>query len=203
MSIRLDRKKMLTVSFFLCCIVPTLFPWFHAGPAQALRGIQLLGPLFIVGAVLYLYAMFAKRCRHVLVLGGLAHGVIFVAYLISFFQFPVVHHGFVGRLDASQPSSGSAVSFWPPIWCCSSPQRLLPGGAWKNGGPQHSSICRIRKKSCTEHPYRTFLFSVCYSASPKNFSWTARTAGTASSSSMRTDTRISLVLIIWMLMLAS
>ena len=104
MSIRLDRKKMLTVSFFLCCIVPTLFPWFHAGPAQALRGIQLLGPLFIVGAVLYLYAMFAKRCRHVLVLGGLAHGVIFVAYLISFFQFPVVHHGFVGRLDASQPS---------------------------------------------------------------------------------------------------
>ena len=104
MSIRLDRKKILTVSFFLCCVVPTLFPWFHAGTAQALRGIHLLGPLFILGAVLYLYALFSKRCRHVLVLGGLAHGVIFLAYLISFFQFPAGHHGFSGRLDSSQPS---------------------------------------------------------------------------------------------------
>ena len=53
---------------------------------------------------LYLYALFSKRCRHVLVLGGLAHVVIFLAYLISFFQFPAGHHGFSGRLDASQPS---------------------------------------------------------------------------------------------------
>ena len=34
------------------------------------------------------------------------------------------------------------------------------------------------------------------SSSPKNFSWTARTAATASFSSMSTETRISLVLII-------
>lgn len=103
MSIRLDRKKMLTVSFFLCCFVPTLFPWFYAGPAQALRGIQLLSPLFVLGAALYLYALFAKRCRHRLLLGGLAHGVIFLTYLISFFQFPTGHQRFSERLDASQP----------------------------------------------------------------------------------------------------
>ena len=103
MSIRLDRKKMLTVSFFLCCFVPTLFPWFHGGPAQALRGIQLLGPLFVLGAALYLYALFAPRCRHGLLLGGLAHGVIFLAYLISFFRFPAGHQGCPGRLDASLP----------------------------------------------------------------------------------------------------
>ena len=104
MSIRLDRRKMLTVSFFLCCVVPTLFPWFRAGAAEALRGVQLLGPLFLLGAALYLYALFAKRCRHRLVLGGLAHGVIFLAYLVSFFQFPAGRHDFAGRLDASQPS---------------------------------------------------------------------------------------------------
>ena len=104
MSIRLDRKKMLTVSFFLCCFVPTLFPWFCAGADTARRGIQLLGPLFLLGAVLYLYALFSKSCRHVLLLGGLAHGVIFVAYLISFFTFPAGPHSFSARLDTSEPS---------------------------------------------------------------------------------------------------
>ena len=104
MSIRLDRKKMLTISFFLCCVVPTLFPWFQGGTAEALRGVQLLGPLFVLGAALYLYALFARRRRHVLLLGGLAHGVIFLAYLISFFRSTAGHCGLAGRLDASQPS---------------------------------------------------------------------------------------------------
>ena len=36
MSIRLDRKKMLTISFFLCCVLPTLFPWFQGGTADVL-----------------------------------------------------------------------------------------------------------------------------------------------------------------------
>lgn len=104
MSIRLDRKKMLTISFFICCFVPTLLPWFSAGPAAALRGIQLLGPLFLLGAVLYLYALFYKGCRHVLLLGALAHGAIALGYLLSFFTFPVDHHSLPARLDASQPS---------------------------------------------------------------------------------------------------
>ena len=104
MSIRLDRRKMLTVSFFLCCILPTLLPWSQAGAAEALRGIQLLSPLFLLGAALYLYALFSRRCRHVLALGGLAHGVIFLAYLVSFLHFPAGRYGFAGRLDASQPS---------------------------------------------------------------------------------------------------
>ena len=104
MSIRLDRKKMLTASFLLCCVVPTLLPWSQAGAAGPLRGIHLLGPLFILGAALYLYALFSRRCRRRLALGALAHGAIFFAYLAGFFQFPAGRRGFAGRLDASQPS---------------------------------------------------------------------------------------------------
>lgn len=43
MSIRLDRKKMLTVSFFLCCIVPTLFPWVPRRPRSGSAGNSAAG----------------------------------------------------------------------------------------------------------------------------------------------------------------
>lgn len=101
MFIRLDRKKILTVSFFLCCFVPTLFPWFWVKDAAPLRGIQLSAPLFIPGAALYLYALYAKQRRHGVLLGALAHGVILLGHLIGFFTFSPEVHGLAARLDAA------------------------------------------------------------------------------------------------------
>ena len=76
MRIHLDRKKLLCLSFFLCCVLPPCFNWFSLEPeADAWTGLSLMPVPLLVGMTLYAFALLFDRFRHVLSLGVLAHGL--------------------------------------------------------------------------------------------------------------------------------
>ena len=91
MSIRLNRRKLLCVSFFLCCVLPTYFKWFERNEGtSAWTGLNLIGEVLFVGAMLFAFALFFSGFQFRLTLGILAHLIVLVAVLNSFFSFPLL-----------------------------------------------------------------------------------------------------------------
>ena len=65
MSIRLNRKKLLCISFFLCCVLPACFGWF-AYEGTSWRGLSLLELPLLVSTTLFGFALMFERPRYLL-----------------------------------------------------------------------------------------------------------------------------------------
>ena len=89
MRIHIDRKKLLCVTFFLCCMLPSCLPWFAAGDARW-SGYQLMGFPLLAAVALYAFALLFDRFRHVLSLGLAAHVLLLAAWLNSLLSFPLL-----------------------------------------------------------------------------------------------------------------
>lgn len=89
MRIRIDRKKLLCVTFFLCCVLPSCLPWFSVGEV-GWTGYRLMGFPLLAGVALYAFALLFDRFRHVLSLGIAAHVLLLAAWLNSLVSFPLL-----------------------------------------------------------------------------------------------------------------
>ena len=91
MRIHLDRKKLLFITFFLCCILPTCFTWFSVeSSSMAWRGMSLMGSPLLVGMALYAFALLFQHFVPLLVIGILAHLLLIADCLNCFFNFTVL-----------------------------------------------------------------------------------------------------------------
>ncbi len=89
MRIHIDRKKLLCVTFFLCCVLPSCLPWFSVGET-GWAGYQLMGFPLLTAMAVYAFALLFDRFRHVLVLGLAAHVLLLAAWLNSLLRFPLL-----------------------------------------------------------------------------------------------------------------
>ena len=112
MRIHLDRKKLLCLSFFLCCVLPPCFNWFSLEPeADAWTGLSLMPVPLLVGMTLYAFALLFDRFRHVLSLGVLAHGLLLAACLTCVFSFPRLS-GTAGARDLHLSLEATEPGYW-------------------------------------------------------------------------------------------
>ena len=109
MHIHLDRKKLLFITFFLCCILPTCFTWFTVeGASMSWRGMSLMGSALLAGMALYAFALLFDRFGYVLIIGILAHLTLLCDCLNCFFNFTVLtnmaeHRDIPFSVDAARP----------------------------------------------------------------------------------------------------
>ena len=89
MSIRLNRKKMLCISFFLCCVLPACFKWFEDGNSSW-SGLSLLELPLLISTTLFAFALMFERPRYILPLGISSHVLLLVFLLNAFWSFPVL-----------------------------------------------------------------------------------------------------------------
>ena len=88
MSIHLNRKKILCITFFLCCVLPACFTWFECD-AVTMRGLSMLELPLLVGTTLFAFALLFERPRYMLPLGISSH-LLLLAFLVNaFLSFPV------------------------------------------------------------------------------------------------------------------
>lgn len=112
MRIRLDRKKVLFVSFFVCCILPACFRWFAAGAGSGdWTGLDLVGVPLLVSFALYAFALLFQRFRHVLWLGITAHILLLGCTLFCFLRFSVLA-GLSSAGDLSLSLSTARPFYW-------------------------------------------------------------------------------------------
>jgi len=109
MRIRLDRKKLLLITFFLCCILPPCFTWFSvSGSTMSWTGMTLMGTPLLIGMALYAFALLFQHFGHVLTIGILAHLLLLADCLNCFFNFTVLtnmaeHRDISFSLEAVHP----------------------------------------------------------------------------------------------------
>jgi len=89
MSIRLNRKKLLCISFFLCCVLPACFNWFENENANW-SGLSMLELPLLISTTLFAFALMFERPRYMLPLGILSHVLLLVFLLNSFISFPII-----------------------------------------------------------------------------------------------------------------
>ena len=112
MSIRLNRKKLLCISFFLCCVLPTYFKWFEFGGDIAdWTGLNLIGGVLLVGTMLFAFALFFSGFQLRLALGILAHLIVLLAVLNGFFSFPLLAN-IAAERDLSLSLSAAQPAYW-------------------------------------------------------------------------------------------
>ena len=87
MSIRLNRKKLLCISFFLCCVLPACFGWFEYEDTSW-RGLSLLELPLLVSTTLFGFALMFERPRYMLPLGIFSHVLLLAFFLSTFVNFP-------------------------------------------------------------------------------------------------------------------
>ncbi len=89
MSIRLNRKKLLCITFFLCCVLPACFTWFSADSVQW-RGMSLIELPLLAGTSLFAFALMFERARYMLPLGITSHLLLIGFSLNCLISFPVI-----------------------------------------------------------------------------------------------------------------
>lgn len=109
MHIRLDRKKLLLLSYFLCCILPAFFRWFAVDTADW-SGMMIAEPLF-VATILYALALLVNDFKYILVVGILAHVILVASCLNCFFSFPLLA-GVADTRDLSLSLSAARPLYW-------------------------------------------------------------------------------------------
>ena len=128
MSIRLNRKKLLCISFFLCCVLPACFSWFSVDDTQW-RGLSLMEMPLLISTSLFAFALLFERIRYVLPIGILSHILLTIHLTLNFVNFPMTA-GFSAERSILPvwkwlaPCSGSAPHFSCSILHCSLPRRL-------------------------------------------------------------------------------
>ena len=110
MSIRLNRKKLLCISFFLCCVFPACFGWFEYD-SETWRGLSLLELPLLVSTTLFGFALMFERPRYMLPLGIFSH-LLLLAFLIrAFVSFPVTS-GIVATCDLALSLEAARPTYW-------------------------------------------------------------------------------------------
>ena len=110
MSIRLNRKKLLCISFFLCCVLPACFGWFEY-EGTSWRGLSLLELPLLVSTTLFGFALMFERPRYMLPLGILSHVLLLTFFLNCFINFPQLS-GIAAARDLSLSLEVVRPSFW-------------------------------------------------------------------------------------------
>ena len=110
MSIRLNRKKLLCISFFLCCVLPACFGWFEYGNTSW-RGLSLLELPLLVSTTLFGFALMFERPRYMLPLGIFSHVLLLAFILNSFINFPMLS-GIAAARDLTLSLEVVRPSFW-------------------------------------------------------------------------------------------
>ena len=109
MRIRLDRKKLLLITFFLCCILPVCFTWFAVeNSSMAWTGMDLMASPLMIGVALYAFALLFQHFGHVLAIGILAHILLLADCLNCFCSFTLLtnmaeHRDLAFSLEAAHP----------------------------------------------------------------------------------------------------
>lgn len=90
MRISLDRKKLLLITFFLCCILPAYFKWFALESGSSVwSGMLIARPLFLA-TVLFAFALLFARFQYTLSLGVAAHLLLIASCLNCLFSFTLL-----------------------------------------------------------------------------------------------------------------
>lgn len=110
MHIHIDRKKLLCVTFFLCCVLPSCLPWFAAGE-DSWAGYRLMGFPMLAAVALYAFALLFDRFRHVLALGLISHGLLLAAWLNCLISFPLLT-GLGQARDLSMSMAAVRPGYW-------------------------------------------------------------------------------------------
>ena len=110
MSIRLNRRKLLCISFFLCCVLPACFSWFSVDDTQW-RGLSLLEMPLLISTCLFAFALLFERVRYMLPLGIFSHLLLAVSILLVFVNFPVAA-GYTAARDLSMSLAATRPMFW-------------------------------------------------------------------------------------------
>ena len=110
MSIRLNRKKLLCISFFLCCVLPACFGWFEYDNTNW-RGLSLLELPLLVSTTLFGFALMFERPRYMLPLGILSHILLLGFFLHCFVNFSVIS-GLTLTRDLTLSLALARPAFW-------------------------------------------------------------------------------------------
>ena len=111
MHIRLDRKKLLLITYFLCCILPAFFKWFYIDPAISFwTGMMIAEPLF-VATIIYAFALLVNDFKHILAVGILAHLILLASCLNCFFSFPILAN-IAGERDLAFSLAAARPLYW-------------------------------------------------------------------------------------------
>ena len=104
MHVELNRKKLLCISFFLCCVLPAVFVWFQTDN-RTINGTHLMVWPLLVGISLYAMALLFDRLKNVLSLGITAHGILLAGYINSLLWMPHLTDcdGISGSISAAKP----------------------------------------------------------------------------------------------------
>ena len=110
MSIRLNRKKLLCISFFLCCVLPACFSWFSVDDTQW-RGLPLMEMPLLISTFLFAFALLFERIRYVLPIGILSHILLTIHLTLHFVNFPMTA-GFSAERSISASLEMACPMFW-------------------------------------------------------------------------------------------
>ena len=110
MSIRLNRKKLLCVSFFLCCVLPACFVWFSVDEAQW-RGMSMSELPLLVSTSLFAFALMFERARYMLPLGIGSHLLLLGFSLNNLISFPLIS-GVAAARDLSLSMDAVRPMYW-------------------------------------------------------------------------------------------
>ena len=113
MSIRLDRKKILCISFFLCCVLPACFSWFQAAE-ESFSGLSQLELPLLIGTTLFAFALLFERPHFILPLGILSHLLLVGFSMYAFLTFPV-SAGLASEQTIAVSLDAAGVGFWVGI----------------------------------------------------------------------------------------
>ena len=110
MSIRLNRKKLLCISFFLCCVLPACFGWFEY-ESTSWRGLSLLELPLLVSTTMFGFALMFERPRYMLPIGILSHVLLLAFFVNSFVNFPMIS-GIAAARDLALSLTLVCPAFW-------------------------------------------------------------------------------------------
>ena len=110
MSIHLNRKKILCISFFLCCVLPAFFTWFDCD-AVSMSGSSMLEVPLLIGTTLFAFALLFEHPGYILPLGISSHLLLLAFFANAFLSFPVIS-GMSDAYDLSLSFSAAGSTFW-------------------------------------------------------------------------------------------
>ena len=110
MSIRLNRKKLLCISFFLCCVLPACFSWFSVDEMHW-SGLSLVELPLLISSSLFALALLFEHARYTLPVGIISHLLLMGFFFYRFANFPLIA-GISTVRDWSMSADAANLSYW-------------------------------------------------------------------------------------------
>ena len=108
--IRLNRRKLLCITFFLCCVFPAVFVWFSTDTAQW-RGMSMMELPLLISTSLFAFALMFERAHYMLPLGIFSHLLLLGFSINSMVSFPLIT-----GIDAARDLALSMDAVRPMYW---------------------------------------------------------------------------------------